>query len=114
MDGLKSVYISFALQLCTVRFLGTFLVDPTLVPPGAVRHVSKQLGIEDDPTPLLVQYAAAWQAREHSREIQRLYEYHDFVSQPQHFQLIRWLHTNAWLTAERPSVLFESLNQASC
>ena len=95
------------LQVCTVRFLGTFLVDPTLVPPDAVRHVAKQLSIEDDPTPLLAQYAAAWQAREHSREIQRLYEYRDFASQPQHFQLIRWLYTHAWLTAERPSVLFD-------
>jgi hypothetical protein len=100
--------LGFALQVCTVRFLGTFLVDPTLIPPGAVYHVAKQLGIEDDPpTPLLAQYGAAWQAREHSREIQRLYEYRDFASQPQHFQLIRWLYTHAWLTAERPSVLFD-------
>ena len=99
--------LGFALQVCTVRFLGTFLIDPTLVPPGTVRHVAKQLGIEDDPTPLLTQYAAAWQTREHSREIQRLYEYRDFASHPQHFQLIRWLYTHAWLTAERPSVLFD-------
>jgi uncharacterized protein DUF4158 len=99
--------LGFALQVCTVRFLSTFLVDPTLVPSGAVRHVAKQLGIEDDPAPLLAQYATAWQAREHSREIQRLYEYRDFAEQPQHFQLIRWLYTHAWLTAERPIVLFD-------
>jgi hypothetical protein len=82
-------------------------VNPTLVPAGAVRHVARQLGIEEDPTPLLAQYAAAWQTREHSREIQRLYGYHDFSEQPTHFQLIRWLYTHAWLTAERPSVLFD-------
>ncbi len=99
--------LGFALQVCTVRFLSTFLVNPALTPSGAVRHVAKQLGIEDDPAPLLAQYAAAWQTREHSREIQQLYGYRDFSEQPQHFQLIRWLYTHAWLTAERPSVLFD-------
>lgn len=99
--------LGFALQICTVRFLSTFLVEPTLVPSGAVRHVAKQLGIDNDPAPLLIQYATAWQAREHSREIQQLYGYHDFSEQPEHFRLIRWLYTHAWLTAERPSVLFD-------
>ena len=99
--------LGFALQICTVRFLSTFLVNPTLVPPGAIRHVAKQLGIDDDPASLLVQYATAWQTREHSREIQQLYGYHDFTEQPHHFHLIRWLYIHAWLTAERPIVLFD-------
>lgn len=63
--------LGFALQVCIVRFLSTFLVNPALVPPGAVRHVARQLDINDDPASLVTQYAAAWQAREHSREIQR-------------------------------------------
>src|SRR5262249_26928196 len=84
--------LGFALQVCTVLFLRPFLVDPTRVPSGAVRHIARQLGIDDDPAPLLAHYAAAWQAREHSREIQHLYGYHDFSEQPQHFRLIRWLY----------------------
>ena len=98
--------LGFALQLTTVRFLGTFLSEPTTVPPNVVAYVAAQLGIGD--VACLAHYAARpTTAREHAAEIRRLHGYRDFSHPSASFRLVRWLYQRAWLSTEPPSVLFD-------
>jgi hypothetical protein len=97
--------LGFALQLCTVRFLGTFLSDPGNLPPGVVKHLAAQLSA--DPACLRRYLNRPSSHREHAGEIQCHLGYRDFSDQPGHFRLLRWLYTRAWLSAERPTVLFD-------
>ncbi len=99
--------LGFALQLCTVRFLGTFLVDPLEVPPIVTAHIALQLGISD--IGCLPRYlerpSTHW---EHANQIQQQYGYRAFTEQPTHWQCIRWLYGRAWIGDESPSVLFDA------
>jgi Domain of unknown function (DUF4158) len=97
--------LGFALQLCTVRFLGTFLSDPTDVPHGVILTLAAQLNIAD-PT-VLTRYGEGQMRHDHVHEIMREYGYHDFSSQPHHFHFLRWLYTRAWWSEERLTVLFD-------
>ncbi len=97
--------LGFALQLGTVRFLGTFLPNPTQVPATVVTYVAQQLGL-DDPT-CLEHYHSRDTHWDHATEIQKSYGYRDFHNPRESFRLVRWLYSRAWLSAERPSVLFD-------
>ncbi len=98
--------LGFVVQLCTVRFLGTFLADPTAVPAGVVAYLARQVGVTD-PSCLAHYLDRLPTHREHAGEIQRRFHYRDFMDQPEHFRLVRWLSSRAWVSAERPSVLFD-------
>ncbi|MFI5304985.1 MAG: Tn3 family transposase [Nitrospiria bacterium] len=98
--------LGFAIQLCTVRFLGTFLSNPIKVPKVVIKHLAIQLSISD--MGCLKHYVERVPTyRQHSIEIQQFYGYQDFNEQPEHFRLVRWLYTRAWLSTERPIVLFD-------
>ena len=98
--------LGFALQLGTVRFLGTFLSDPTAVPDGVLDYTARQLRIED-PRECLEGYAESPLHWAHVRDIRERFGYREFTDQPDHWRFHRWLYTRAWISAERPSVLFD-------
>lgn len=98
--------LGFALQLCTVRFLGTFLTDPTEVPPGAVVSVARQIGVRH-PVCLVRYKERPPTYREHAAEIERVYGYRGFHEPRTLLAFLRWLYTRAWISAERPGVLFD-------
>jgi TnpA family transposase len=97
--------LGMAIQLCTARFLGTFLTDPTAVPSRVITHLAAQLAITD--LTCLTQYCVRKTHWKHAAEIRVAYAYRTFTDQPQHFQFLRWLYARAWVGTERPSVLFD-------
>jgi Domain of unknown function (DUF4158) len=98
--------LGFAVQLSTVRFLGTFLLDPTDVPKNVVEYLSRQIGISD--ASCLPRYLERPVTHhEHAAEIRAAYGYRDFNAQPEHFRLVRWLYVRSWVSAERPSIIFD-------
>ena len=98
--------LGFALQLGTLRFLGTFLADPTDVPPGAIVYVAKQIGVQHPVCVVRYKERPATH-REHAGEIQRVYGYRDFHQPAALLPFLRWLYARAWISAERPGVLFD-------
>lgn len=99
--------IGFAVQLGTVRFLGTFLSDLTEVPTVVVRTVGDGLGITDAEAAFDRYLGRDETRREHAAEIQDRYGYRPLTDPKASFRLTRWLYARAWLASERPSVLFD-------
>jgi TnpA family transposase len=88
--------LGFAVQLGTVRFLGTFLINPIDVPPSVVAYLALQLDIcSPDCLPhYLERPTTHW---EHAQLIKQHYGYRDFSSQPYQWRLQRWLYGRAWV-----------------
>jgi len=97
--------LGFAVQLGTVRFLGTFLDEPDGVPAGVVADLARQLDIAD-PT-CLARYAVGRARWQHAREIRERHGYREFADPFARCRLARWLYALCWTGTERPSVLFD-------
>ena len=97
--------LGFAVQLGTVRFLGTFLDDPGDVPVGVTGDMARQLGIADPGCLTLYCEGRVWW--QHAREIRAGFGYREFTDPSVRFRLARWLYTLCWTDTDRPSVLFD-------
>ena len=98
--------LGFALQLTSARFLGAFLDDITLVPASVQNFVSRQLDVTD--LSVLEHYAKRETTkREHTALIRKQYGYREFNDVPWSFRLSRVLYSRAWISNERPSVMFD-------
>jgi hypothetical protein len=97
--------LGFALQLTTVRFLGTLVDDLTTVPEVVIHTVAKQLDIGD--VTVLTAYHTKEQRWVHTNEIRTRFGYREFVDPNVGFRLTRWLYALCWTGTERPSVIFD-------
>jgi hypothetical protein len=100
--------LGYALQLTTVRFLGTFLEDPTAVPGPVLHALSSQLGIAD--VTCVLTYRESEQRWRHTTEIRARYGYCAFADRGVQFRLGRWLCALCWTGTDRSSVLFDYAN----
>jgi len=97
--------LGFALQLGTVRYLGTFIDRPVNVPPGVISVLAEQLGIAANCD--LSPYMEGNTRWTHAEEIRRTYGYEVLASPVIGFRLMRWLFALCWTGTDRPSVLFQ-------
>ncbi|MFD3937813.1 DUF4158 domain-containing protein [Streptomyces sp. NPDC058611] len=95
--------IGWAVQLGTVRYLGTFLNNPEDVPAVVVDYVADQLGL--DPAEF-AGYGTKEHRWDHQDQIRKGYGYTKFEFD-QWFALARWMYQRAWIGSERPTLLFD-------
>ena len=97
--------LGFALQLGTVRYLGTFLPDPLAVPWPVVDYLAAQLGI-DDPSVVKRYTERLPTQHEHGREIRDLYGFRDFSDPGAAAGLREFVAGRAWTHTEGQLALF--------
>lgn len=98
--------LGVALQLTSVRFLGAFLTDLSLVPINVQIFVAGQLSLTD--MTVLKDYGKRETTkREHTALIREHYGYCDFNEAPWVFRLSRLLYAKSWISNERPSLMFD-------
>ncbi|MGA5578397.1 Tn3 family transposase [Streptomyces koyangensis] len=99
--------LGFALQMCTVRYVGLFLEDPLAVPWPVIEHLAEQLEIGDVSS--IKRYTERQMTPyEHAWEIRETYGYHLYEDHEWGRKFRAFLHGRAWTThAEGPKALFD-------
>ncbi len=97
--------LGFAVQLGTVRFLGTFLADPTEVPVEVAAALARQIGVADPAC--LGRYRDGKARWHHAAEIRHVYGYREFAEPAAQLRLLRWLYALCWTGTDRPTALFD-------
>jgi len=93
----------FALQLVTVRWLGTFLEDPLDVPGAVLDFVAGQLGISD-PSQVKKYTERAKTRFDHQREIRRACGLREFAEAEA--DLAGWVAARSWTSGDGPKAIF--------
>jgi len=93
-----------AVQLGTLRFLGTFLPEPTQVPAVVVQTLATQLGIDSAEFAGYRKRPNTW--HEHQPHILAYLGYQPYDAR-QSFRLTRWLYAQVLTSTVRPSVLVD-------
>ena len=93
-----------AVQLCTLRFLGTFLSIPTQVPAVVVQTLAQKLHLPDEAWN--GQYIRPNTLHDHQVHIVAYFGCVAFEGR-QAFRLTRWLYAQVLTSTVRPSVLFD-------
>jgi TnpA family transposase len=97
--------LGFAVQLTTLRYLGTFPDDPAEVPRIVLQTLGRQLDITN--LKCIFDYRDGERRRAHADEICVRGGYRDFSERGIGCHFVRWLYAQCWTGTERPSILFE-------
>lgn len=98
--------LGFALQLTTVRFLGTFPSDPFEVPANVLAYLAAQLSFQVA-SAQHEQYRRTETRWDHQAEICRQFGYKDFAGTAEQLGLLRYLYARSWVNDDGPSLLFD-------
>ena len=93
----------FALQLVTVRWLGTFLEDPLDVPGVVLDFVAGQLGVTD-PSQVKRYTERAKTRFDHQWEIRRVHGLREFAEVEEEF--VEWVAARSWTSGDGPKAIF--------
>ena len=97
--------LGFALQLVTVRLIGSFLEDPLDVPTAVVDFVAHQLEVAD-PSCLKHYVGRRKTPLEHQWELAREYGWRPFADAEA--ELAVWIHDRVWSTGDGPAAVLEA------